>query len=157
MKLLSSPIFYLSISLTFLFTGCRPNDPEQISSDLVSNPMSASGTDKSKLPIVSFKETTFNFGTIKQGEKVTHVYHFVNSGKSDLIISNASASCGCTIPDYPKSPIEPGKEGVINVVFNSEHKSGPQHKTITIVANTLPNTTDITLTGIVEVPGEIKK
>jgi hypothetical protein len=57
-----------------------------------------------------------------------------------LIIQSASGSCGCTVPDFPKEPIPPGREGYIRVMFNSEGKSGMQEKQVTVLANTLPNT-----------------
>ena len=57
---------------------------------------------------IEFEETKHNFGTIKEGEKVKHIYKFKNTGDNPLIISNAVASCGCTVPSYPKEPIPPG-------------------------------------------------
>lgn len=85
-----------------------------------------------------FKETAWDFGTIVEGESVEHTFKFKNVGKGDLIISNCSASCGCTIPQWPKEPIAPGEEESIKVVFNSAGKSGAQTKDITILANTNP-------------------
>jgi hypothetical protein len=69
-----------------------------------------------------------------------------------LIITSAKGSCGCTIPEYPTDPIAPGEEGIIDVVFNSDGKSGQQNKKVTIVANTVPNTTVLAINGMVEVP-----
>jgi hypothetical protein len=80
-----------------------------------------------------------NFGKIIQGEKVTYSFKFTNTGKSDLVITGASGSCGCTVPSFPKGPITPGKSGLIDVLFNSEGKKGIQNKTITVLANTQPN------------------
>ncbi len=101
---------------------------------------SAIETDNSsvKEPKFEFKETAWDFGTIVEGESVEHTFKFKNVGKGDLIISNCSASCGCTIPQWPKEPIAPGEEGSIKVVFNSAGKSGPQMKDITILSNTNP-------------------
>ena len=74
-------------------------------------------------------------------------YIFKNTGYVPLIISSASASCGCTVPTFPEEPIAPGAEATIAVVFNSENKMGLQTKTITIVANTVPNTKVLYLRG----------
>lgn len=90
------------------------------------------------LTALEFSEMEYNFGTITEGEKVTHVFKFTNTGKEPLVISNAKGSCGCTVPQWPKDPIAPGKTGEIKVQFNSKNKKGKQTKTITITANTDP-------------------
>lgn len=90
-------------------------------------------------PKIVFEEPTYNFGTIKAGEKVTHNFKFTNEGKAPLIITEASATCGCTVPEYPKQPIKPGEKGVIKVIFNSTGKSGVQSRTVTIFTNNKAN------------------
>ncbi|MEO1261957.1 MAG: DUF1573 domain-containing protein [Bacteroidota bacterium] len=99
---------------------------------------------------VTFAETEFNFGTVKAGEKVQHVYKFTNTGNEPLVISNAKGSCGCTVPKWPKEPIGVGEEGEILVEFDSKGKSGNQTKTVTITANTDPPQTLIQIKGQVE-------
>jgi hypothetical protein len=103
-----------------------------------------------KLPVLTFKEKTFDFKSIKEGEKVKHTFEFTNTGEAPLVIQNASASCGCTVPDWPKDPIAPGKSGKIDVEFNSSGKSGPQSKTVSITANTNPSITTVTIVGTIE-------
>ncbi len=71
-------------------------------------------------------DTVFNFGSIKDGEIVSHEFEFTNTGDGDVIISNVQASCGCTTPDWTKDPIKPGKTGVIKAVFNSSGKGTPE-------------------------------
>jgi hypothetical protein len=95
-----------------------------------------SGVERPNGPVMKFEELEFNFGTIKQGESVTHVFKFKNSGKEPLLINNAVGSCGCTVPEYPKEPIRPNGSGEIKVTFNSAGKSGPQDKTVTITYDT---------------------
>ena len=85
--------------------------------------------------VLSFDETKHNFGTIKEGEKVRHAYHFRNTGEHPLLISNAVASCGCTVPSYPKEPIPPGGDGEIVVEFNSSGRDGHQQKNVLIYSN----------------------
>ena len=87
-------------------------------------------------PIMTFKESEYNFGHITEGDVVEHTFNFTNTGASNLIITDASASCGCTVPSYPETPIYSGASGSITVKFNSANKSGEQNKTITISANT---------------------
>lgn len=86
-------------------------------------------------PTMTFESTEYKFGEINQGDKVNHVFKFKNTGTAPLIISNARASCGCTVPQWPKEPVAPGAEGQIDVVFNSRGKRGQQNKAITITTN----------------------
>lgn len=97
-----------------------------------------------------FTESVWDFGNIKSGEVVDHIFKFKNVGTEPLIISNAKGSCGCTAPAWPKEPIAPGESGEIKVVFNSRGKSNKQNKTVTITANTTPNQTRLRVTGNVE-------
>jgi len=91
--------------------------------------------DTSKLAVFYFEEDEHDFGKITQGEKVSFSFKFKNIGSSDLIITDAKGSCGCTVADYPKEPIAPNNEGFINVTFNTEGKKGFQSKAITLRAN----------------------
>ena len=123
-----------------------------VSPESVNNPATASsqGNAEDMLPAFQFKEESFDFGSITDGESVSHDFKFTNAGKSDLLISSANGSCGCTVPEYPKEAIKPGKQGVIKVTFNSQDKVGMQHKTITIIANTIPNSKVLTIKGEVK-------
>ena len=96
---------------------------------------------------VEFTESTFDFGTIDEGEKVSHVYKFKNTGSEPLIIKDAKGSCGCTVPQWPKEPIAVGETGELLVEFNSKGKSGAQNKRVTITANTSPAQTFINIKG----------
>jgi hypothetical protein len=84
---------------------------------------------------LKFKDTYYEFGQIKQGEVVTHDFDFINMTKKPLVISNASATCGCTTPSYPFIPVEPGESGTIGITFNSKNKLGNQSPTITVTSN----------------------
>ena len=145
----------LSVAIISVIFSCsNGKNSDDLSTDLINNPNSANETnvDKDKLPFFEFEEEVVNFGTITQGEIVSTSFKFKNVGKSDLIISSAQGSCGCTIPEWPKEPIKPGENAKIAVTFNSTGKQGLQNKTITIVSNTIPNTKVIALKGEVLVP-----
>ncbi|MCB0380108.1 MAG: DUF1573 domain-containing protein [Flavobacteriales bacterium] len=145
----------LSVAIVSVLFACSGNnDSQELTTDLINNPNSASSSevDKDELPFFEFVEEVVDFGTITQGEVVSTNFKFKNVGKSDLIISSAQGSCGCTVPEWPKEPIKPGEEGKIAVTFNSTGKQGKQNKTITLVANTIPNTKVIALKGDVLVP-----
>jgi hypothetical protein len=97
--------------------------------------------------VMSFGKDVWDFGSVSEGEKVEHVYSFKNTGNDPLIISNATGSCGCTVPQWPREPIAPGKSGEIKVVFDSKGKQGKRNQQVTITANTEPATTTIRMTG----------
>ncbi|MFM2208310.1 MAG: hypothetical protein RL213_2285 [Bacteroidota bacterium] len=101
-------------------------------------------------PEIKFTVEEYNFGTIKQGDKVTYDFNFENSGKEPLIISSAQGSCGCTVPQWPKEPITKGGKGTIHVEFNSAGKMGMQDKTVTISSNAKSGQKVLHLKGNVE-------
>lgn len=84
---------------------------------------------------IEFTETNHKFGTIKEGEVVKYSFHFKNTGTHPLVISKAVASCGCTVPSYPKKPVPPGGEGDVTVEFNSANREGHQQKNVMIYSN----------------------
>ncbi|MEZ5029990.1 MAG: DUF1573 domain-containing protein [Saprospiraceae bacterium] len=133
--------------------------PEQTAGSVVSNETSpvqpAAQAAEAEVPSgpttqMTFQTDEYDFGKVKSGVSVTHEYQFTNTGQEDLIIANAKGSCGCTVPQWPKEPIAPGKTGIIKVVFDSKGKSGPQSKRVTITANTNPPQTFLTIKGEVE-------
>lgn len=87
-------------------------------------------------PKISFERVYYDFGNIKQGEKVSYSFNFENVGGSPLIVEDAYAGCGCTVPEYDKKPIEPGKEDHIEVIFDSSGRKGNQYKTVILKTNT---------------------
>jgi hypothetical protein len=116
-------------------------------SDLISNPNTANPQEvpAGPAPKMEFAESVFDFGDIKPGAVVKHTFKFKNTGDAPLIIESASASCGCTVPEWPREPIAAGAEGQINVEFNSQGKTGQQNKLVTIRANTQPNISELTI------------
>lgn len=116
--------------------------------DFIRMPVSADGeVDTENVAKMEFEETDYDFGTVKKGTKVSHTYKFKNTGKVPLVISDARSTCGCTVPTYPKYPIEPGKGGTIKVVFDTTNFSDRQGKPVTITANTYPNKTQLMIKG----------
>lgn len=103
---------------------------------------------------VQIIDSVYNFGKVTDGEKVEYNYRFKNTGKNPLIITTATASCGCTVPEKPEAPIKPGETGFIKVVFNSQGRVGDVHKEITVVSNAYPVFPVLELRGQVM---EIKK
>src|SRR5690606_27162937 len=99
---------------------------------------------------IEFGETAYDFGTVKEGEIVEHVFKFTNSGEAPVILSQVSASCGCTTPEYTKDPVLPGKEGEIKVSFDSKGQVGKQQKIVTISSNAENKVTTVQIKGTVE-------
>lgn len=152
-------LFYILVVVSVVFTACgNKGENQKMSTDLIKNTASASSDDENQsVPEFEFAEEVYEFGEITQGEKVETEFVFRNIGGADLIISDAKGSCGCTVPSYPTEPIAPGDKGVIKVVFNSNGKKGHQHKTVTLVANTVPNTKILAIKGDVIIPNNSNK
>ena len=135
----------LIISL-LAFAACKNadntknNNPNKLSTDLINNPHTAAGIDNvaaEMKPVMVFKGTLHDFGTIHEAEVVEYDFAFTNTGKSPLLITSATGSCGCTVPSYPHDPVAPGASAVMKVTFNSAGKSGHQEKSVAIRTNTL--------------------
>ncbi len=143
MYLYLCPIMKRILIAAFIISLCSCQNKDNdgaVGSDIVNNSASANGNTNSDKAEMKFEEEEFDFGKITQGEIVSHAFTFKNIGKSNLIISGANGSCGCTVPQWPKEPIKAGEENKINVVFNSEGKKGLMEKTVTIVTNCEPAT-----------------
>ena len=86
--------------------------------------------------IPSFKDTVWDFKRVEDGEEVKHSYVFTNTGKGELTIRSAQASCGCTSPNWTKEPIPPGGTGFVDAKFNSANRGSvegmPNEKMITV-------------------------
>ncbi|MCS6982274.1 MAG: DUF1573 domain-containing protein [Flavobacteriales bacterium] len=123
-----------------LITSDKPFQP---------SPVGPSQPEKPKGPTttIKFKKTTHDFGRVKQNSENVYWFEFTNAGKEPLLISNAQASCGCTVPEYPKEPIPPGGKGKIKVVYSPGSQEGHQTKNVTVTANTDPPQTILTITA----------
>lgn len=143
-------ILFLAI-LVALVSCKNSNKEDKLSGDLVNNSLSAKGN-SGKHPIMTFEKTEHDFGRIYEGEKVTTHFKFKNTGGSDLIVSSAKGSCGCTVPTFTKSPIKPGGEGVISVEFDSNRRSGAQAKAVSVLSNAQPSTVVLTVRALIIEP-----
>lgn len=138
--------YLLIVCFAFALASCTGSKPkEDVNTSLVNIP--DGNALPGSMPVMTFGENTHDFGTITEGEKVSYSFKFKNTGGSDLVISSARGSCGCTVPDYPKNPIKPNEEAVIRVTFDSNGKNGVNHKEVTIVTNAQPNTKVLQITA----------
>jgi len=88
------------------------------------------------LPEIKFTTTVHDFGTFpEEAGKVTCTFEFVNTGKVDVILQNVRASCGCTTPNWTKTPVKPGEKGVVEATYNASGRPGAFNKTVTVTSN----------------------
>ncbi|MBS1684257.1 MAG: DUF1573 domain-containing protein [Bacteroidetes bacterium] len=110
-------------------------DPMKSSNSIVTGPVTT----------ISFERTLHDFGRVPSGPVYKTSFKFTNTGKEDLIVSNAKASCGCTVPTYSAEPIKPGQSGTIDIEFDSKGRAGEQLKQIAVTTNTEPSENVLTV------------
>ncbi len=93
-----------------------------------------------------FKETKHSFGNVKLNKPATAKFTFTNTSSKPLIIETATASCGCTTPEYPKKPILPGKTAEIGATYNAENV-GHFDKSVTVKFAGIDQPTVLIITG----------
>lgn len=125
--------------LFLLVTSCSSNTNE-VKEPATLTAAEGSGTndlqDSSNWTTVQWIDSVQNFGKVTDGEKIIISFHFKNTGTKPLVITNVSASCGCTVPEKPEAPIAPGEEGVIKAEFNSSGRVGMASKYVNVTCNT---------------------
>lgn len=94
-------------------------------------------------PKIKFEEQQHDFGDVQQGKKLSHKFSFKNTGNEPLILNNVLTTCGCTVTEWPKDPVQPGKSAEIEVKFNTAGRMGKQNKVITIISNAVSPQTRI--------------
>lgn len=151
--------YTLILPIAFVFlTACNSEDSSRDFqaiestnvSELIRNPATLRGDkDTVNIPVISFDREVIFFDTVIVGTIVEEVFTFTNTGNTPLWITDARASCGCTVPSYPKDPIPPGQGGEIKVRFNTADKYYLQDRPITIFANTYPGRTVLRIRGYV--------
>lgn len=122
------------ILATLLIVSCSNPAAKEKTLPLPTHKM-AEQESRADLAVIDFKKTSYDFGKVEHGEVLEYTFVFTNTGKSDLVIYSATASCGCTVPEYDKNLIAPGQEGKVKIVFNTRGFRGAQSKTISITSN----------------------
>ena len=138
----------LAVLALTMAVACGHGSKSEADVDLIRNPMSAQGYNESeKLPVMSFDSEAHDFGRLSAGESISYSFHFRNTGNADLVITSTSATCGCTVADYPKGRVAPGQDGYVTVTFKSAGKSGQQYQEVTVVSNAQPARTKLRITA----------
>jgi len=154
MKFSFFSIYFTAFILIFSACGNRNNELQPSVRD-IHNPASPEGVSQKEdenMPILAFEKKIYDFGKVVQGERLSYTFKFQNKGKANLIITNTTASCGCTTSIPPKAPIRPGEKGELQVHFDSKGKMGKETFTIVVSANTYPVNTIIQVTADVIKP-----
>lgn len=110
----------------------------------------AAATPNQPLTTIALSESNFDFGKIKKGDKVEHVYEVTNTGSNPLVISEVKPGCGCTAPDFTKEPIMPGKKGKITLHFDSSNFDGNVNKYADVFANVEKTPVKLTFTANIQ-------
>ena len=106
--------------------------------------------------VLTFESIDHDFGKVPEGTMATYEFKFKNTGNQPIVIANAQASCGCTTPDWTKTPIMPGKMGMIKAVYNSAGRPGVFAKTVTVTSNATEGSKVLSLKGQVLTKEEIR-
>ena len=153
--------YILGFALAFMLFSCDSKNASQTAENTATASLPASNESvpptatpntnaTAEVAKMEFDKIQHDFGNLKEGDVVKHTYKFKNVGTVPLVISNVQVQCGCTTPSYTKTPVPPNGEGTIELQFDSSNKSGPQHKTATILANVEGGQTQLVLTATVE-------
>ncbi len=149
---MKNSIFIVALLAAFTFTSCKENAADKVNEENAE--VAAQGEMNSqavpgKYPVMTFDQTEHDFGRIAQGTNVEHMFTFTNTGEAPLVLSDAKASCGCTVPTFTKDPVPPGGKGEMLVKFNG---SGQNQRSIpvNVTANTEKGTERVTIKVFVE-------
>lgn len=106
--------------------------------------------------IMTFEKDNHDFGNVPEGTMATHEFKFKNTGNQPIIIANVQASCGCTTPDWTKTPVLPGKSGIVKAMYSSAGRPGVFNKTVTVTSNAATPSTVLSIKGTVLGKEEMK-
>jgi len=144
-KILIASVLALS---TVVFVSCNEgNAASKVKNENVENAKKRDAEISKGAAVIEFDKTSFDFGTVNEGDIVDVEFTVTNGGKTDLIITKASPSCGCTVPSWPKEPIKPGESSKVVAKFNTNGKVNKQVKAITLFTNTAKGREVLTIRG----------
>jgi hypothetical protein len=139
MKLIYKSILVAFVAVAAISCQNSGAKNELNAKELITNPNSANDEGSTEFAVMTFENTSHDFGEVMRGEKVTYSYKFTNTGNADLLIAGVTASCGCTISEYPEEKVKPGKSDYVTVTFDSSGKKGFQNKKVTVMSNAQPS------------------
>ncbi len=143
----------ISAALFVMMTSCDVRTKDKVDTTAqeaitgTTNAAASSDANTAATTTVLIIDSMYNFGTVVDGAIVEFSFRFKNTGPNPLVISNASASCGCTVPEKPEAPIKTGEIGLIKVKFDSKGRVGSAYKTVTVLSNANPGFPELALKG----------
>jgi hypothetical protein len=153
----SRHINYFLLSAGFVIFASCGNRPGPYENSLGIAPSQVAALDSVHYTRISWTDTLVDFGTISEGKMVKVSFEFHNTGETPLLISEVSPSCGCTVADYPREAIMPGKAGRITAGFDSHDHPGFIKKSITVISNTRPRTRQLLFFSGQVITGQIER
>ncbi|WP_201984731.1 DUF1573 domain-containing protein [Hymenobacter rubidus] len=106
--------------------------------------------------VMQFETDNHDFGNVPEGTMATYEFKFKNTGNQPVVIANVQASCGCTTPDWTKTPVLPGKSGIIKAMYSSAGRPGVFNKTVTVTSNATDASKVLSIKGTVLTKDQIK-
>ncbi len=141
--------FIIAFSVSFFLSSCNSDPSKKVKSENL-QAVEERSSNAANASEITFDFDSYDYGEVVDGEIVEVDFNFTNTGNSDLIIFNASASCGCTVPEYPQNEnIKPGESSSLKVRFDTSGKPGKQIKTVTLTTNTNSGKKLIRINGFV--------
>ncbi|MHC8949636.1 DUF1573 domain-containing protein [Sphingobacterium hungaricum] len=135
--------------LSFSVISCNQASKNSTETADSSSTETVAANENAGIGTIEFPEREYDFGTIKEGEVVEHVFTFNNTGTAPVILAQVSATCGCTTPEYTSVPVKPGASGEIKVHFDSNGQAGQQQKIVTIRSNAENSAETVQIKGTV--------
>ncbi len=126
----------LVFCIALLFSISCNDKPNPYANNLGIPPAQIAEIDTAHYTLIQWKDTAIDFGTISSGDTAHFKYKFKNTGVTPLFILNTHTTCGCTITDFSRDPVMPGKSGFIDITFSSRSENGAINKKIIVVTNT---------------------
>lgn len=142
-------LFAILFSTTLIVSCGNGNATTKINKENLELAKSRDVAIKKGAALISFDNNVYDFGTVNEGDVIETTFKVTNSGKTDLVITDAKVTCGCTVPVWPKKPIKPGETESVKVKFNTSGKQNRQQKNITLITNTESGREILTLKGMV--------
>ncbi len=147
-------VCFTMIALLFASFTLQAQETTQKPQNATKKEQSATKKGKAKVAEITFESLEHDYGNIYKGDNGECEFVFKNTGKAPLQITNARASCGCTVPSWPREPIAPGKKSVIRVKYDT-NRLGTINKSITVTSNAVNNSVVLHIKGsISEKPAE---
>ena len=130
------------------YTACKDPNASHVSTAMIHIPATASdvGNISVNLPEIQFKDSIIDLGNLLEGQTAVATFLFENIGNAPLVIADVSTSCGCTVAqNWPREPIPSGEKRSISITFDSRQRQGKNTKSIFVVTNAIPSTTELKL------------